>query len=121
MNPFAHIYYKKFKEYVAGRGGRMFGGVVEPDGTVWTHGDKNFFGAYLAEEKIQEEKNELSWVPPGPLPSIPRPLEDMQNYLHYAEIKRTATSFINHFKNPNQKLGEVSLLCFILLILNLIL
>ena len=107
MNPFAHVYYKKFREYVSGRGGRLFGGFVEADGTVWTHGDKKYFGDYLSESNMQDEKDALSWVPPGPLPSIPRPLHDMQNYLHFAEIKRTATTFINHFKKPNQKLGEV--------------
>ena len=52
LNPLAHIYYKKWKEVVENRGGKVFAAVVE-NGTVWTNGDKPFFAKYLAQAEIQ--------------------------------------------------------------------
>ena len=56
LNPLAHIYYKKWKEVVENRGGKVFAAVVQ-EGTVWTNGDKPYFAKYLAQAEIQERRD----------------------------------------------------------------
>ena len=108
LNPLAHIYYKKWKEVVENRGGKVFAAVVE-NGTVWTNGDKPFFAKYLAQAEIQERRDSGAWIPPAPLPKLPRKLPDMMDYKVFAEVKRTSKLFLHHFLLPGQLIGEV---CF---------
>ena len=82
----------------------MICGIVDENGRIWENGDKSIV-EQLASKIGESEK--LSWVPAGPLPCLPRHLNDMQNYHHFGEIKRTASLYINHFKKRGQKLGEV--------------
>ena len=105
-NPFATKHFLNFKNYITqvGGGGKLFCGVVTHEGKVWTHGDIDDIGKYFSQKPTRKS---LSWAPPGPVPSLPRPLAEMQNYLHFAEIKKSATAYVNHFKSAGQKLGEV--------------
>jgi hypothetical protein len=80
---------------------------------------KTILFCYL-DANIQEEKGSLSLVPPGPLPFIPRPLHDMQNYIHFAEINY---NFYQPFLRTKTRHGEVNIFAFVLflLLMNLIL
>ena len=106
LNPLAHIYYKKWKEVVENRGGKVFAAVVQ-EGTVWTNGDKPYLAKYLAHAEIQDCRDLGAWIPPAPLPKLPRELKNMMDYKKFAEVKRTATIFLHHFLLPGQLLGEV--------------
>ena len=107
-NPFNHKNFEMFKKFVSKQGGKIFCGIINKDGTVTTHGDKEMLEKSLSQEALPARRDSLSWVPPGPLPTIPRPLKEMQSYLHYGDIKKISTSYVNHFKNSGQKLGEVN-------------
>ena len=91
-NPFATKHFLNFKNYVTKT--KLLCGVLTKDGKVWTHGDIHEFEKYFSQKAPLRS---FSWAPPGPVPSLPRPLAEMQNYLHYGEI--------NHFKSAGQ--GEV--------------
>ena len=41
ISPFAQASFKKFNEYVKGKGWRMICGVVDKNGRIWTNGDKS--------------------------------------------------------------------------------
>ena len=41
LNPFAQASFKKFNEYVKGRGGRMICGIVDENGKMWENGDNS--------------------------------------------------------------------------------
>ena len=105
-NPFANKHFINFKNYLtqASGGGKLFCGFVTKDGKVWTPGNIEDIGNYYPQDP---PRRSLSWAPPGRIPSLPRPLSEMQNYLHFAEIMKSATTYVNHFKSAGQKLGEV--------------
>ena len=77
--------------------------MITPQGKVWTHG---YVDDFLKDAGEKGPRKSLSWVPTVKMPCLPRPLADMQNYQHFAEIKKYATTFVNHFKTAGQKLGE---------------
>ena len=66
INPMNHVYFQKWREYVEGRGGKIFCSVLE-GGKVTTTGDRALFDKYL----VQDFKN---WIPPTPLPKLPAKL-----------------------------------------------
>ena len=41
LNPFAQASFKKFNEYVKGRGGRMICGIVDENGKMFENGDNS--------------------------------------------------------------------------------
>ena len=98
--------FKKWKNYVENPGGKVFAAVVE-NGSIKTCGDKAYFAKYLAQAEIQERRDSGAWIPPAPLPKLPRKLSEMMDYKKFAEVKRTATLFLHHFLLPGQLLGEV--------------
>ena len=100
INPMNHVYFKKWREYVEGRGGKLFCAVVE-DGKLTTRGDK----AVLDKCMVKDSK---SWIPPTPLPKLPAKLSELMDYKLCEEVKRTSTIYLKHFLLPGQLLGKVS-------------
>ena len=100
INPMNHGYFKKWKEYVEGHGGKIFCAVLG-GGKVTTTGDRAIFDKYL----VQDTK---SWIPPTPLPKLPAKLSEMMDYKMCEEVKRTSTIYLKHFLLPGQLLGKVS-------------
>ena len=83
INPMNHVYFQKWREYVEGRGGKIFRSVLE-GGKVTTTGDRALFEKYL----VQDSKN---WIPPTPLPKLPAKLSELMDYKMCEEVKRTST------------------------------
>ena len=68
INPMNHVYFQKWREYVEGRGGKIFCSVLE-GGKVTTTGDRALF-----------EKYSKNWIPPTPLPKLPAKLSELMDY-----------------------------------------
>ena len=100
INPMNHVYFQKWREYVEGRGGKIFCSVLE-GGKVTTTGDRALFDKYL----VQDSKN---WIPPTLLPKLPAKLSELMDYKMCEEVKRTSTIYLKHFLLPGQLLRKVT-------------
>ena len=107
-NPLHHDSMEKFRQYMAGRGGKVFAMVEDGDGTTYSVGDRQYM--FKTMKKLNDENRRMSreWIPvEKSLPKLPMPLSELTMSGNANRAKTVASAYINHFLKDRQKLGKV--------------
>ena len=109
INPLHHVYMKQFKQYVAGRGGKVCAIVEDGDGSTYTIGDRKYLLKKLKELDDNDRRKSRDWIPSDrSLPLLPMPLSELIRTANSNKMKSVASAFVNHFLAGGQKLGTVN-------------
>ena len=109
INPLHHVYMKQFKQYVAGRGGKVCAIVEDGDGKTYTIGDRKYLFSKLKELDDSDRRKSRDWIPSDrSLPLLPMPLSELINTVNSNKMKSVASAYVNHFLEAGQKLGTVN-------------
>ena len=109
INPLHHVYMKQFRQYVAGRGGKVCAIVQDGDGSTYTIGDRKYLLTKMKELDANDRRKSREWIPSDrSLPLLPMPLSELITTAHTNKMKSVASAYVNHFLEAGQKLGTVN-------------